>query len=451
MLCFYCVIERLLLNLIVIPTSRPIAMHRLFVFIISMLACFSWASPPVKAQKLGFVKLSPDERYGYFLETRKKVVRIPFDFYSNLIIVPVILNGTDSLRFILDTGVSSTIITDPSKISLEKMRFTRRVSLNGAGTAESVTARVGIGNTLKMDLMRANFQNVVVLDEDILKLSEFVGAPVHGIFGYEIFNNFAVTIDFAQKELVLTAPENYSYKKRKGELYPITVLDTKPFTDAVTMISNGVEYPIRVLIDTGSGHALLLDSHSNPKMLPAKVIDAQLGRGLSGVITGSIGRIDQVRLGEVSLTNVVTSFPDEEAYGAKLYNRSDRNGNIGCELLRRFRVTLNYRDGYMVLKPNKKKLQETFEHDMSGMELRAIGAEYKSFVVNNILADSPAEEAGLHIGDELIFINDRPAKSMSISDLYKLLQKGHGKKLNLLIKRDGGGIVFTQIKLRRMI
>jgi len=426
-------------------------MRRLSIFIISMLACLLVATPSLRAQKKGTANQSTEERYGYFLESRKKTVRIPFDFYSNLIIVSVILNGSDSLRFILDTGVSSTIITDPSRVSLENMRFTRRVTLNGAGADESVTARVGIGNTLQMNLMRANFQNVVVLDEDVLKLSEFVGAPVHGIFGYEIFNNFTVTIDFVNKELVLTSPENYTYKKRKGELYPISILDTKPFTDAVTMISNGVEYPIRVLIDTGSGHALLLDSHSDQKMLPAKMIDAQLGRGLSGVITGSIGRIDQVRLGDVSLTNVVTSFPDEEAYGAKLYNRSERNGNIGCELLRRFKVTLNYRDGYMVLKPIKRKLQESFEHDMSGMELRAIGAEYKSFVVNNILADSPAEEAGLHIGDELIFINDRPADSMSISDLYKLLQKGHGKKLNLLIKRNGGGIVFAQIKLRRMI
>ncbi len=426
-------------------------MGRLCILIISILAAFFSETPEGVAQKKSMPGLKSYEKYGYFLEGRRKVVRIPFDFHSNLIIVPVVLNGTDSLRFILDTGVSSTIITDPAKISAENMRFTRRVSLSGTGPDESISAQVAIGNTLELSLMRANFQNIVVLDEDILKLSEFVGTPVHGIFGYEIFNNFVVTIDFVHKELILTDPEKYTYKKRKGEKYPVTLVDTKPFTDAITMVSNGTEYPIRVLIDTGSGHALLLDCHTDQAMLPQKMIDAQLGRGLNGIIKGSIGRIDQIRLGDILLNNVVTSFPDEEAYGAKLYNRSDRNGNIGCELLRRFRVTLNYRDGYMVLKPNKRKLQESFEHDMSGMELRAMGTDYKSFVVNHILADSPAEEAGIHVGDELIFINDRSTESMSISELYKMLQKGDGKKLNLLVKRNGGGIVFAQIKLRRMI
>lgn len=409
------------------------------------------AVPNSQAQGSSLRNQKNSDKYGYFFEGKKKVVKIPFDFYSNLIIIPVVLNETDTLRFILDTGVSSIIVTDPKRLSLDKIWFTRRVVLNGTGSDTSISARVGIGNTMQIDQMRANFQNIVVFDEDILKLSEFVGTPVHGILGYELFNNFVVTIDFVHKELILSAHEKYIYKKRKGEKYPVAVVDTKPFTNAVTMISNGVEYPIRVLIDTGSGHALLLDSHSDQKMLPDKMIDAQLGRGLNGVIRGSIGRIDQIRLGDVSLNGVVASFPDEEAYGAKLYNRTDRNGNIGCELLRRFKVTFNYRDGYMVLKPNKRKLQESFEHDMSGLELRAMGANYKSFVINNILADSPAEEAGLHIGDELIFINDQSTQSMNMSDLYKLLQKGDGKKLNLLVKRNGGGIVFAQIKLRRMI
>ncbi|MEZ4903564.1 MAG: hypothetical protein R2822_18260 [Spirosomataceae bacterium] len=98
-----------------------------------------------------------------------------------------------------------------------------------------------------------------------------------------------------------------------------------------------------------------------------------MGRGLNGVINGSLGRIDKVRFGKYELDNVLASFPDSVSFGMKFASRNDRQGNIGCELLRRFHVTFNYSEHYMVLKPIKRRMKETFEHDMSGMEIRAKG------------------------------------------------------------------------------
>ncbi|MCE7068263.1 aspartyl protease family protein [Dyadobacter sp. CY326] len=392
-----------------------------------------------------------EEKYGYFLDKNHKSTRIPFELHSNLILLYAKINDTDSLRFILDTGVSSIIITDPYVLKPDKLRLTRKVNLTGAGEGKSISAHVAIDNKFAMGRLKANHQNIVVLEEDFLRLSEYVGVPVHGIFGYEIFNNFVVTIDFSKKELILMRPDKYRYKPSKGDKHPLIIEDTKPFTDAVTLFADGREHPIRVLIDTGAGHALLLNNTPKESFrLPEKVIRAQLGRGLNGVINGNLGRIDKVRLGRFTMDNIVASFPDSIAFGSKLRAGQERQGNIGCELLRRFKVTMNYSQSYMVLKPVKSRLREKFEHDMSGMEIRAEGIDLHSYIVNHVAENSPALKAGLVEGDQLLFIDDHAASDLNVSEIYKLLQRGDGRNIDLLVKRKGD-IFFTQITLRRMI
>ncbi|GAA4447021.1 hypothetical protein GCM10023091_41240 [Ravibacter arvi] len=391
------------------------------------------------------------DRYGYFLTDHKKKLKIPFEVHSNLIIVPVQVNGGDTLRFILDTGVSTTIITEPAALRPENLRYTRKVSISGAGEGSAVEAHIAIGNTINMYGMRANHQNMVVLESDVLQLSEFVGIPVHGIFGYEIFNNFVVTIDFQHKELTLRVPGTYRFKKRHGDIYPITIEDTKPFTQAVTLLADGRERPIKLAIDTGAGHALLLDRSAGSHIeLPQKVIYTQLGRGLNGVINGNLGRIEMIKVGRHTIGDVVASFPDSTSFGVKLPNHDERQGNIGCELLRRFRITMNYREEYMVMKPVKRRLREKFEHDMSGLEIRAGGEKFKDIFITHVLDKSPANVAGLQPGDQLMFLNNRPVQEMNISEVYKLLQRGHGKSVEMLVKRKGE-VFFTQVVLRRLI
>ncbi|WP_025764029.1 aspartyl protease family protein [Dyadobacter tibetensis] len=392
-----------------------------------------------------------EEKYGYFLEKDRKQVRIPFELHSNLILLYLKINNTDSLRFILDTGVSSIIVTDPEILKPDRLQLTRTVSLAGAGEGERISAHVAIDNNIVMGKLRGNHQNIVVLEQDFLRLSEYVGVPIHGIFGYDIFNNFVVTIDFAKRELLLTQHGHYKYKRSKGEKYPLIVENTKPFTDAVTLFADGRERPIRVLIDTGAGHALLVNNSPNETLrLPDKVIRAQLGRGLNGVINGNLGRVERIRLGKYEIDNIVASFPDSVAFASKLHNSADRQGNIGCELLRRFKITMNYKEGYMVLKPIRSKMKEKFEHDMSGMEIVAEGSKLRNYYVHHVAKNSPASSAGLQPGDQILFFDDHSASDINISEIYKLMQRGDGRSIDLLVKRNGD-IFFTRMTLKRMI
>ncbi|WP_375447788.1 aspartyl protease family protein [uncultured Fibrella sp.] len=396
---------------------------------------------------------TPDrDRFGYFLKGNRTSVRVPFELHSNLIVVKIQINQSDTLNFILDTGVSNTIITDPLALQNQPLRLTRKMKLSGAGEGSSLSAIIAIDNELSMGGMQATHQNLVVLEDDILHLSEYVGIPIHGIFGYDLFNSFVVGIDFRNRELTLTEPKRYKYKSRYGDRYPIIIQNAKPYLDVTALLSGERTVPLRVVLDTGAGHALMLDGQSTVCALPRpeKLLRAQLGRGLNGVINGSLGRIEGLRLGRHELQNVIASFPDSSSFGMRIVNTADRQGNVGCELLRRFTVTFNYPEQYIVLKPVRRLLHEQFEHDMSGLELKAKGDRFRTYYIEKIVNDSPADVAGLKEGDELMFVNNDLASGLTISDIHKSLQRGEGREVTLVVRRSNQLVVIS-FALKRMI
>lgn len=392
-----------------------------------------------------------EEVFGLHLINGRKAAHIEFELHGNLIIVPVRINKSDTLRFILDTGVGSTILTDASIAQKLGMKSVRKMKIEGMGNGQPIAADVTIGNTISMGAMRGLKHNIVVMDNNILQLSELVGTQIHGIFGYEIFSKFVVTIDFQLQRLILRVPEKYKYSAKQGDRFPIVIEKTKPYLDAVKVVSNDRELPIRVVLDTGAGHALMLNTSTSNLQLPQKVVKAQLGVGLAGVINGHIGRMPKVRIGNYELTDVLTTFPDSSAFGVKLTDQSpQRDGNLGGELLSRFKVTFNYEAGYIVLKPNKKRFNDKFEHDMSGMDVRAKGKGFRQYYVDNVIEGSPAFHAGLQQGDELLFINNQSVEDLALSELYQRFQHKEGKEIHVVVRRNGR-VISADFALKRII
>lgn len=388
--------------------------------------------------------------FGFGFTNRRRAVIIPFEWQSNLIVVPVSINNSDTLNFILDTGISMNMITDPDVARDLNLKYVRKVNVLGVGQGSALEARVSVGNRIRLPGVKAEGQNVVVLSEDMLQLSSYVGMPVHGIFGFELFRNFVVKIDFRTRQITLYKPETYRYRGR-GQQIPIIIEDTKPYLYASATYADNREVPIKVILDTGAGHALSLDVDTRGDIqLPDKIIRAQLGRGLNGIIHGSLGRLEKVKIGTFELQHVITSFPDTNSLAGQVARNLKRQGNIGCELLKRFTVIFDYSRKHVILKPNRRFYREKFERDMSGMEIKAEGNDYRKFVISNIQANSPAEVAGLQEGDEILSLNDHVAADLRLSDVIKVLQRGEGKIVKMFVKRTNG-LIYTEFKLKRMI
>jgi hypothetical protein len=389
--------------------------------------------------------------FGFHILKGRKTASFPFLLHSNLIVISAHINNSDSLNFIFDSGVSSIIITDPDLALSQKLNRSREVKVSGAGAGEPLMAFISTGNTIKVGGVQAKNQNLIVLEKDFLEISQILGMKIHGIIGYDLFNYFVVNIDFPTNHINLHQPEHYKYKPNKGELFKLDVVDTKPYLNDVEVTVAGTTMLSRLMVDTGAGHAVSLELHEKDIVkLPPKVIAAQLGRGLNGVINGHLGRVEKLKLGKFVLNNLVASFPDTNSIRAKMSHLIDRNGNLGCDILRKFSVTFNYRDGYMLLKPHHARYREPFEHNMSGIEFIAKGQKYDQVFISKIEPNSPGAEAGFIEGDEVISINNKNIKDESLSNIYKMFQQKEGRQVLLLVRRAEELFVNT-FTLRRLI
>jgi hypothetical protein len=381
---------------------------------------------------------------------KRQRIRFPFEWQSNLIVVPVQINQSDTLNLILDTGIGMTLLTDPAAAAAANMQYVRTVQIVGVGDGNPLEALVAINNQITLPGLEATGQSVVALSEDVLHLSNYVGMPIHGVLGFSLFQRYPVKIDFNKKLITFYKPGTYKHRG-KGEKIPIIIEDAKPYLDATAVWADNEAVPIRVILDTGAGHALSLDMATHEQIrLPDKIIRAQLGRGLNGVVMGSLGRIHKVQIGKYELEDVITSFPDTTSLAAQIAKRVNRHGNIGCELLRRFDVVFNYSEQYIVLKPNRRSFKASFERDMSGLDLRAKGDNFQQYIIDRVEEGSPAKLAGLEEGDEIVSVNGLMSHELTLSEIFKMLQRKEGKEIRMIVRR-GNQFIFSTFQLKRAI
>jgi C-terminal processing protease CtpA/Prc len=105
-------------------------------------------------------------------------------------------------------------------------------------------------------------------------------------------------------------------------------------------------------------------------------------------------------------------------------------------LLSRFQVLIDYQMGKMWFKPSKD-YEKAFEFDRSGLNIIASGLHLNTFTVQAVMQNSPALEADFRKGDEILRVGATPTALLSLSDILKTFQKSPGKKIKVVIRRDG--------------
>src|SRR5690606_3189237 len=96
--------------------------------------------------------------------------------------------------------------------------------------------------------------------------------------------------------------------------------------------------PVKLLLDSGSCDALWLFENTEGEIAgPVKFFDDLLGFGLSGKIHGKRARLQRFRIGDFEIQQTKVSYPDSISL-RYLNVMGDRNGSLGSEILRRFKV-----------------------------------------------------------------------------------------------------------------
>lgn len=372
---------------------------------------------------------------GFDLDDDANVVELDFIRESNLIIVPIKLNGKGPYNFILDTGSESGMVFDKWVIGENNLVNARTIPIYAADGNKVTDLWVANDLNIRLPGVHGKQQSMLVLQENFIDIENVIGIDAHGILGSEIFNRFVVEVDYENKQLKLYEPE--SFKAPKGfKRFPITIEDFRPFIKAEVKQKGNNPEEVKLLIDTGASSALFLDAQNFDGIdMPKKTVKHTLGRALVGVIEGRIGRIKRIKIGnKFKFKKVTTSFPDNWLVASKEVN-DPRHGTIGSEILSRFRVIFDYHGGYIYLK-KAKDFKDPFRFNMAGVNVMAAGEELNSYYITDIIEDSPAVKAGLVAGDEIIAIDGRPAFFYKLSEINAIFRGGQGLVLTLIIRRD---------------
>ncbi|MBL7849663.1 MAG: aspartyl protease family protein [Cyclobacteriaceae bacterium] len=376
---------------------------------------------------------------GFHLKPGQRRVQFPIEVINNLVIVPVVINGQLPLRFILDTGVRTTILTEKAFSDILNLQYSRYIKVAGPGEEKLVEAYITNDVTLDLPGIHGQGHAMLVLEKDYLELRNYMGTDVQGILGYELFSRFVVEIDYEGRHLTITAPDAFKRRKKYQEL-SISVEDTKPYVSVPVTLQNNTRLETKLLVDTGASHGLVLDPQSDERIVvPEKHINSLIGRGLAGTISGQVGRIHSIEFGSYTLHDVVTNFPNPGDYGFNdsiKAGKTFRHGALGGDLLRRFTVVFNFPMEKIYFRKNAS-FSRKFTYNLSGLTFKAKGVQLRRFEITDVRKGSSADLAGIEAGDELVSVNGLLASQFSLNSLNSAFDLRPGKKILIEIMREG--------------
>lgn len=381
------------------------------------------------------------------LQGRKKAT-IPFKYIHNFILLDVRLYGVLPMQLIFDTGAEHVIIFKREYTDLLQVAYDKRIPIMGSDLSREIYALITRNAMVEVTGLSPRPYDLLVLEEDYFNLDEMVGTPVAGLIGGGFFKNLVINIDYKKNQMTLYDPSHFVVPKDYVSL-PIQVKINKPYINASASFQDGTIVQVDLLVDTGAGVPLLLHNNSHPSLhLPVQYIRGKLGMGLGGYLEGYIGRISKLSLGEIEFPGVLTSFQDIEEDWLLDKDRY-RNGILGNQILSRFNIFFDYMRGQLILKPYKSR-QKPFSMDRSGLIVFAFGIDFNQYVVKDIIENSPAEKADIRAGDIILKLQGFSSRFFSLDGINLLFQKKVGKRIRLVLQRDGE-VIRKEFTLRDLI
>ncbi len=387
-------------------------------------------------------------KLGFVLPEGTHKLSVPFEFNNNLIVIKVLLNNAIPLKFILDTGVRTTVLTEKTFTDLLNLTYTRKITIPGVGGEKLIDAYVTNNVTLEISGMVGRGHALIVLEEDLLQLKNYLGTSVHGILGYELFSRFIVEINYSKKTVTFYDP-NYAKKRTRFKSYDLEIVDTKPYINAHFSLSDSVVHKGRFMIDTGASHSFLLDKNSDSSLyIPQPSLYSHLGRGLGGELFGYISRINSVSLAPFKFDEVIATFPDSSSYELSV-SAGVRNGTIGGGLLSRFVVVFDYIHEKLYLRKGRS-YHKPFEYNLSGLVVKATGMRLDRYKIVEVREGSAAEKSGVLAGDQILIINGQYANNMTLNQVLGIINVRANKSIRMVVMRNG---VRTKLhfKLERQV
>lgn len=352
---------------------------------------------------------------------------VAFDADFGLVFVPVTVAGSDSLWFLLDTGFEYSVL-NADHVGRLGLVLTDTQTVPQPGGAVTV----GTIPATTLSLAGRSIADVALRALPLTPLQPVIGRALDGIIGHDIIARLTIEIDYGRRRLVLHEPARFRYAG-DGAIVPVSIINDEPFVAGDILQPHRPPIRGRFKIDTGSLDALGLNRNflnEAEVLAPGQRTVALPGTAVGGATEGIVFTIDGFRLGGYLLPALTIGATLESAG----FEDRDDAGTLGAEILSRFTVILDYRRERIILEPSERvTLPGTW--DRSGLWLVAAGPGFDAFRVRSVFPESPAANAGMQAGDEILAVNGRPAGEWRLAEIWQLLRGEEGTRVRLEVRR----------------
>ncbi len=258
------------------------------------------------------------------------------------------------------------------------------------------------------------------------------GLPIDGILGTDILRRFIVKIDFSSGLVEFESKAPLPVDAAVIKLEPVDDMYYVPLTLQGT--------PTRLLLDTGA-NSTSISSHAWSRITahwqPLSVLNGV--RSTGSTEDAQFALVPTISMSGASSRDVPLRIQPQTAQG--LFGEADFDGLLGSDILQQFNVTLDLTNNNMYLshKPNSRVDQYLFT---------TIGIQFAKdldgyFAIMAVWDPSPAQAAGLKIGDLILSVNQHDARQMSLDDLSREVHGNSGTEVHLLIESAGRRYTVT--------
>ena len=277
-------------------------------------------------------------------EDGRSALRIPLEIDNNIILMRVSVNHSKPLRFIFDTGASTSAISSQraAELGLQPQGEAR-----GDATGGRIHGSFTKGVLLAVQGAEVSNQLIISLPFPVVPGFEF-----DGVIGYDFIKQFVVEIDYLTKTMNLYDPFTYAYSG-KGEPVPLQLARRKtPLVRAQIFLEGRTSINAHLEVDTGADNTFVINS---PFVRKHKLVEAiqkttqDTRNGAGGKQKVLMGLFKAAQLGSFIFQSPPAALSlDTEGAGAS----KDNDGVVGGEIFRRFKLILDYSRRRMILEPN---------------------------------------------------------------------------------------------------
>jgi len=346
-----------------------------------------------------------DYRFAY----NGNVALIPMESDNGWLLVAVRVNNSKPALFLVATGAPHSVLDPAPWVPAD----------SGPQTDVKFT------NTL-LSMPGIDFRVAHLLTGSLAEISAVVGKPVRGVLGSDILSKFVVELEYDRSSLQLIDAKTFEYTG-KGVKIPLLVRSGVPSIRAKVSVpgQHTIEDSFEVLSEFGGTVTIGKTFVNAHHLRVAKIKGFGFPDGSGGKIVMMRG--NKLGIGSLSLEKPIVEFPQGKgSFG------SPPGGAIGNSIWKRFRMFLDYSRGLMILETTTLYPTD-FDGDMSGVALRAGGANLKTFEVVGVAPRSPGSDSGLQKGDVIAGIDNQPAADLTLPDVeYMFRQLGQDYKLTIL-------------------